>query len=353
MAYGPGMRLVLFILMSIFAFAKVEYSYSYIPKKVHPYQLFPVTVFAKGLDGKDNPQFRFEKAPRGFARATENRPLKETNGENAFFTFYFKAGTDDVRIPALTIEDSDGERVLEPLFIPLEGLNIDPSTKNYCNVMASDFRVKTSQVSNFDENSNLLYLTIEAHEANIEDMDIPDPSIMEQGIEKLQRHHSLVNAEYYIVIPANKKSLTFSYYDTIKRKSVPIEISTMYKSRLVAAQDVDLNPKDSSFTKLKKYTFAALSIFFLIMLLIKRDFFYLVLLVITLITLTTFFIPHRKICVRQGSPLYILPISSSTIGTRIGDDIELPVLDSYGEYYKIQYRPGVIGWIKDSDVCKD
>ena len=185
----------------------------------------------------------------------------------------------------------------------------------------------------------------------MEDIHIPD--IQEQGIEKHKREFSKDYLEYYFVIPANTKKIHFTYFNSIKEQLEPVTISTAYKLKTTASQEVDLNPKDSGFRKLKKYLLIALVILFLVMLIIKKDKFYLILFIITLFLLVRFFMPHSKICVSEGAKLYILPIEQSTVGTIIDERKELPILYKYGHYYKIEYSPGVIGWIKDSDVCKN
>jgi len=77
------------------------------------------------------------------------------------------------------------------------------------------------------------------------------------------------------------------------------------------------------------------------------------LLTLTLVVLVTFFIPLKKVCVRQGSPLYILPIAHSTVGTRIEAKSRLPVLYEYKDYLKVEYHHGITGWIKHEDLGQD
>lgn len=91
--------------------------------------------------------------------------------------------------------------------------------------------------------------------------------------------------------------------------------------------------------------------FFFIMFLLKRDFFYLVFSAISLITLLTLYIPHKKICVKQGASLYILPTQTSTISTKIDHDLDTMLLGEREEFKKVEYKEGVIGWIKNEDIC--
>ncbi|WP_456431155.1 hypothetical protein [Nitratifractor sp.] len=324
---------------------QTSYRYSYLPKSVYLHQVFPVTVL--GTDAKDShPSFRFD--PSSAIRPLASRPLTIINGNDGFYTFYFKAERSDFSLPTLWIQDDRASYRLEGRKIPVRPLHAEPEQR-FCGVIASDFTVKNSQVSTFDDTNNLIYLNLVAHEANLEDMHIP--GVVEDGIEKFHRNGALASAEYYFVIPANVPEITFSYFDTIKQRFVPVTVSTNYRYKPVAAQ-VDLNPKDSSFTKLKKYGVGALAIFLLLMFLIYRDWFYLFFFILAVALLVTFFLPLKKICVTQGAPLYILPIPDSTVGTRIPQRIEAPILHRYGHFYKIEYH-NATGWIKDEDVCKD
>ncbi|WP_457608200.1 hypothetical protein [Nitratifractor sp.] len=327
--------------------AQVQYRYSYIPKKVYLHQVFAVTILAVDAERGKPPTFRFD--PRADLHPLEKRPLKVKNGSDIFYTFYFKAERNPLRLPDLWIQDEEHTVKLPGRTIPVETLHAPPEER-FCGVIASDFTVRNSQVSTFDDKNNLVYLEIEAHEANLEDMQIP--GVVEGGMEKFHRRGALASGEYYFVIPANVSEIRFSYYNAIKQQFVPLRVSTSYESKNTAAQ-VDLNPKDSSFTKLKKYTFAALSIFFLLMFISSRDLFYLILFVVTVVTLVTFFMPLKKICVQEGAPLYILPIPNSTVGMRIDRQIRVPELKIYGDYSKIEYQHGITGWIRHEDLCKD
>ncbi len=95
------------------------------------------------------------------------------------------------------------------------------------------------------------------------------------GIESLKRDNAKVEAEFYVVLPVEEKVLKFTYFNTIKKQYVFLEVPVVVADASVTTQS-DLNPKEDSFEKLKKYTFMFLVGFFLIMSLLKRDFFYLV-----------------------------------------------------------------------------
>ncbi|PHS32919.1 MAG: hypothetical protein COA92_06120 [Sulfurovum sp.] len=335
---------VLVLTFTSYLSAQSEYEYSYMPKKVYENQLFPVTVV--GVDSSDeNPTLVFDSSSP--TQPLFEIPLQVKNGNDTFYTYYFKAGKSDVRIPILFISSDTHELSLDKHYISLATLK---PQKDFSGVLAADMKIKNYQVSNFDESSHMVTLSIEAYEANIEDMSLKN--INEYGIEDIKRDNAKVIAEFYAVLPRDQKELTFTYFNTIKQRYIPISVSVEVANASVTTQS-DLNPKVDAFKRLKRYTLITFAIFFLLMFIWKRDFLYLVLGVISIITLLTFYIPHKKICVKQGAPLYIIPTTISTIGTRIEKELDTMLLAEHGEYKKVEYKKGIIGWIKNEDLCDD
>jgi len=325
--------------------AQSEFKYSYMPKNVYENQLFAVTVFASGEAVKSKPQFTFDSSSN--TQPLFKKPLIVQNGSDSFYTFYFKASNVDIRIPRLFISTEDNQNSLEPKTILIKTLK---QREDFCHVLAADMQIKNSQVSNYDEKSHIVTLSIEAFEANLEDMKLNN--VQESGIDNLKRDNAKVEAEFYVVLPGEDKLLKFTYFNTIKKQYVFLEVPVVVADASVTTQS-DLNPKEDSFEKLKKYTFITLVTFFLIMFLLKRDFFYLVFAVISLITLLTFYIPHKKICVKQGASLYILPTQTSTVSTKIDQKFDTMLLGDRKGYKKVEYKEGIIGWIKNEDLCNN
>jgi len=325
--------------------ATSEYKYSYVPKKVYENQLFPVTIIGIGDTGTDTPTFTFDSSTQTHALFSE--PLIIRNGNDSFYTFYFQAATKDIRIPPLSISSPS----IEATF-PSQNIFINTLKKrdDFCNVLSADMKIKNSQISNYDEKNHIVTLSIEAFEANIEDMTLN--SVIESGVENIARHFAKVSAEFYVVVPVEKTQLKFTYFNTIKKQYVFLEVPIVLEDASVTTQS-DLNPKEDSFEKLKKYGLMTLVGFFLLMFLFKRDFFYLVFGVISFITLLTLYIPHKKICVQQGAPLYILPTATSTTSTKIDEKLDTLLLGEREGYKKVEYKEGIIGWIKNEDLCND
>jgi len=322
-----------------------KFKYSYVPKKVYENQVFPVTIICVSECSKEPPHFVFDEI-------SNVQPLLDTpsvifNGDDSFYTFYFKAGQIDIHIPKLFIEHQTNTLVLPAQTVSLGSLKL---RDDFCGVLAADMKIQGSQVSNYDETNHLVTLSVEAYEANLEDMYLN--KVLESGVEHLKRENSKVMSEFYFVVSDKQKKIKFTYYNTIKNQYVYLQVPIELVTTTLTTQ-TELNPTEDSFELLKKYTLMTLTAFFFLMFLFKRDFFYLVLGTISLITLLTFYIPHKKICIKQGAPLFILPTETSTISTKIDEELNTVLLGEHNMYKKIEYKKGIIGWIKDEDICKN
>jgi hypothetical protein len=319
--------------------------YSYLPKKVYKNQVFPVTIIDTRQD-KEPLHYRFDLS-RGGIRLILVKPLVIRNGSDNFYTFYYKAVGNEVVIPRIAAESKHFRTVLNKHVIPV--VELDPP-KTFCGVLAADMHIRNHQVSHYDEKNYLVTLSVEAYEANLEDMYLT--GVEEYGVEALKRHGAKVGGEFYVVVPVTTKVLNFSYYNTIKEQYVPFSVSVSLQDSTVVTQS-DLNPKEDSFEKLKRYTFIVLVGFFFLMFFLYRDIFYLILGTVSLITLLTFYIPKEKVCIKQGAPLYILPTENSTVSTKVAERMKTVLLGERLNYKKIEYKNGMIGWVKDEDLCKN
>jgi hypothetical protein len=332
--------LVIFFLLPINLFSE-DIEYSYVPKKVYEKQVFPISFLSTNRP-KDGISFGFV----GKSPILRNAVVIK-NGNKTFYTFYFKTTKTPFEIPYIIININGKEKRLEGISIPVEPL---PRRDNFSGVIASGLKIKSYQASIYDESSNLIAISIEAHDANLEDIYVPDA--LKDGIEKIKRTGSKIDGNYYIVLPAKQNRLIFSYFDTIKNSFIDKEIPISIDDGSVAAQ-TDLNPKDDSFELLKKYILMGMVILFLLFFIWKKDFFYLIIALVASVVLLTFYTPLSKICVNAGSPLYIIPTYNSTISGYIDRQTTTIELFKRGEYHKIEYKKGVIGWVKDEDICKN
>jgi len=121
----------------------------------------------------------------------------------------------------------------------------------------------------------------------------------------------------------------------------------------VAATGQDLKSKSDKFEELKRGITISITIIFAILFIWKRDIFYLMVALLSSILLIILYIPLSNICVKPNSPIYIIPTFNSTIGGYTEHRVTTVELAKRGDYHKIEYKKGIIGWIKDEDICKD
>ena len=331
---------LLSLLLSSVTLVAGNINYSYVPKKVYEKQVFPIS-FLTNIRDSNEIRFYFY----GDKRPVLDEPVIIKNGSKVFYTFYFKTTGKLFSIPKVTVTLNGMQETLSGIQIPVKKL---PKSKNFSGIIASGLKIKNHQVSVYDERSNLIAISLEAHDANLEDVYIP--SALKDGTENAKRDGSKMEINYYIVLPADDARLTFTYFDTIKETFVEKSIPIILQDGSVAAQ-TDLNPKDDSFETLKKYTLIGLSVLFVFLFLWKQDFFYLVMAVISSAVLLTFYTPLATVCVKEGSPLYIVPTSNSTTSIHIDKRYKTTKLAERNEFVKIEYINGTIGWIKSEDLC--
>lgn len=332
-----------FLFMFITALFAGDVEYSYVPKKVYEKQVFPISFLTTDSVDKNTIIFDF----KGNKKPILEEPVIINNGSKTFYTFYFKTTNKRFSIPAVAVTIDSKEKVLGEINIPVEKL---PKHETFSGVIASGLKIKNHQVSIYDEKTNLIAISLEAHDANLEDIFIPNA--LKDGTENAKREGSKMTINYYIVLPTEQKKLDFSYFDTIKETFVEKSIPIVMQDGSVAAQ-TDLNPKDDSFERLKKYTLLGLIILFVLLFLWKRDFFYLVMAVVAAAILLTFYTPLATVCIKEGSPLYIVPTSNSTTSIHIDRKYKTTKLGQRNEFIKIEYKNGTVGWVKNEDLCQN
>ena len=328
--------------------AQAPYNYSYIPKTVYQKQIFPVTIYAKKYNPKEEISFEFD--PLSPLHPISATPTIIQNQNEAFFTFYFKVNKDtrEVKIPTLTIWTNTFSFILPEQTIKVRYLDASKHI-DFAGVIASDMRVDNVTVEPYDSEYILGTLFLSAKEANLEDFHIPN--VIDDGVEKIQRNGANVKAKYYFIIKNRVRYIAFSYFNTIKKEFITQKINlSHYKNKIVQK---DFNPKELTFDKLKKYIAYGLGIFFILMFALTREKLYFALFFLIALFLLYSYFAKKSICIKEGASLYILPTTHSTIFTRVDKQIHRTVTQHYKNFYKINLKGDITGWIKDEDVCKN
>lgn len=346
-SYSFWLKGILFFLLSKVVFASAPYSYSYTPKYLFKNQLFPVTVLVKHYNPKDPPRFEYDIV--NVVQPINIEPIQVINRDEAFYTFYFKTPNkgESLELPPLSIWNLQQTYMLHSITIKIKEFT-HVNTHTFCNVLASNLRINHTKIDTFDSNNSLVTLNVEATEANLEDMHIPNS--VDDGIENLTRDGAKAMANYYFIVPSNKKKIAFTYYNLIKNSFSKIKIDL--QSNIYQQHTNNLSPKELNFDAIKKYTLIIATVIFFLLAYTTRDYLYILLFVILFAMVIYFYMPNKSICVQEGTSLYILPTNNSSISTQLNQNYTTEVLTRYRQFYKIDYN-GVKGWIKNENLCKN
>ncbi len=328
--------------------SNTPYSYSYIPKVVFKNQVFPVTIYAKYFNPNQKLNFEFDSL--SLMQPITTKPVIIKNQNEAFFTFYFKVKKDKkiVEIPSITISSDEFAYILNQYQIRVKSLKVDEII-DFSNLISSSFRINNIKIKPYDSKYIITYLNINAKEANLEDFHIPN--VIDDGIEEIKRDGANVYAKYYFIVNNNVKNISFTYYDTIKKRFIKKNLNiNLYKQRVITNR---ANPKELTFEKLKQYIFYILIFIFVIMFIITKDKFYLFFIIILISIFLYILLNKKEICIKEGASLYILPTNNSSIFNKITKTIYTKEIKKYGDFYKIKLKNGTTGWIKNEDICKN
>ncbi len=343
------LKVILLILLATIIEAKnAPYSYSYMPKTVYKNQIFPVTILVKHYDSSDPLHFDYDIVSP--IQPIDPKPLKLINKSEAFFTLYFKADTQEKEliIPQLSIWNLNYTYMLQAKKIKVLDISTN-AIDNFSGVIASNLRVNSIKVDPYDVKNSLVTLTLEANEANLEDIKLPD--VVDDGIESIDRKGSKVTLRYYFIAPSKKKSIELVYYNLIKNSFELKDISLV--DRVGFTENIKLAPKDLSFEKIKKYIFIVTTLIFMILLIVTKDILYLIISILLISFLIYSYYPKGSVCIEEGASIYILPTQNSNISMQTDMQTNSKIIKRYNNFTKIEYKNKISGWIKDEDICKD
>ncbi len=338
---------IILLITSLYA-TNTPYSYSYIPKFVYKNQVFPVTILAKHYNPNDPLHFEYDIVSP--LQPLNPKPTQLINKDGAFFTFYFKADTQEksLTLPQLSIWNLSYTYMLHPQKIEIKDLD-NIITDDFSNIIASNLRVNSIKVDPYDENNSLVTLKLEANEANLEDIRLPN--VTDDGTEDIKRDGSKVTGKYYFIIPSSKKYINLTYYNLIKNRMETKKISLINKRGY--ADRIELKPKDLDFEKIKRYILIGLTLLFIILLILTKDKLYLFISIVLISLLIYVYYPKKTICIQEGASLYILPTQNSNISKILDKQIDVTVKRRYKNFSKIEYKNSISGWVKDEDLCKN
>ncbi|WP_187648518.1 hypothetical protein [Nitrosophilus labii] len=327
-------------------------SYHDLPKKIFVNQIFPVTIkIIVTEEVYKNLSYNFENT-EGIIPISSDIPERQ-EGIYIYKTFYFKALTQNIRLPDITVYLlKDNYSPLIKDILPgksIKAIKLNPP-KDFCNVLANSLEMKNFQAIQYDKDQNLIVINIEANLSNLEDFHLD--FAVKEGIEEIYQNFPLTSITYFAIVPSYLKNFKFSFFNLSKNKFEHISREIEVKDETVSTQS-DIRPSESSHKTIKIIIFLSISTFFLIIALFKKSFFYLFIAFIFGGYGAYLSIPLKTVCVKENSKVSLLPTKNSTVFFITDYNFKTKRLNHTNGYTKIELPNGKIGWVKDEDLCEN
>ncbi len=271
-------------------------SYEAYPNRVFTGQKFDVKLQAIIL----RPETSYDKILTTFA-AQENINIltqdinwtKQKDGKYTTIVSY-KAYDKQFVLPKITVALLEDDSVID--FISIDSPNIKYqkiaiNQKLFSNIIAKDLKIHTVKTKQYTNNILHTTLHIEGLNSNLEDIKLAE--FEDQGINSLTQEYPNQSLYYYVMIPSHQKQINFTYYNTVEKDFIKVQIPVILDEELVSTQ-TELNPYNSSMLIYKQAFSGGLLLLFILLYLITKHNKYLVLITICIVVLAYLFIPNKK-----------------------------------------------------------
>lgn len=264
---------------------------------------------------------------------------------------WFEANATDAVIKSINVvANRNGEYFQKASIKPkLPKITKVESRPNYAHIVADELIVKNHKTSKFDDSSNIMTIELSSKNANLVSMWVDDPSITRQGFNPSKGNYRNQSGFYFVVFDNNKTKFDFSYFNAQTKQFENFSLGVKLEFDDLSTQ-VDLNPQNDPFSGYKKATIFLGVLILLFMYVASRN--------STPLIFACFLIainiynqdPHHMGIVENKTKVKILPIKDSTIFYITQKDEEVEVFSKQGEYYKVFFDGGKIGWVNKDNI---
>ncbi|MDF1881570.1 hypothetical protein JHD50_09690 [Sulfurimonas sp. MAG313] len=332
--------------------AKLLYqSYFNPPEKLFKGQIFTITIKALSAQKDyESMNYSFSKA-RGIKRLNKD---KEHHIQEPYFydTFYFQVIGSSVRTPdvktSLVFSDLTDTRY-ETLFgKSIQTVRLNPE-KDFSKVLADKLNILDYKTSQYDNQHNIVVFSAEATMANLNDFSLHIAN--KEGIDSYEENMPYSNFTYYAVVSKQLNELKFSYFNLKTRHFKDVVIPIIVSNDRVSTQ-TDLAPTQNTHAFKKMLLAGAVSIFGLLLFILRRNKFYLIIFILPLFFIAKLAVPIKHVCIKEDSNIYLLPMKGGTIFERVPFRFSTEELGSVEGFKKIRMQNKQIGWVKNENICK-
>ncbi|ORI04038.1 SH3 domain-containing protein [Campylobacter concisus] len=325
-----------------------------VPKNVVIGEIFSVEIVA---DTQNDFEFEFEtQLDETNIKWLNKKNFQWVKSEDNKYvgTFYLEATSIDAKTLKVGLDlKRNGENYQSSsinIFLPkLKELRSD---ENYNHIVADNLEVKKFKTTKFDDINNIMVVEIYGNNVDLSAFNIENKTILKQGVDTINGDFNSQSAYYFAVFKPNKKSLDFNYYNLKKAKFESFSLPVSVEDDDVSTQ-IGLNPKQSEFSTYKDVTIYSCVVIFLLLAIWRRrlSYFFVAAVFIALGIYT--YNPFGKAVLKPDISVSILPTKNSTIFYTSRKNENVEILDTKGDYSKILFADGKIGWVKKDNLVKN
>lgn len=332
---------------------KVLYlSFDEAPSSVLKGSIFKVTLkVLPSIKNLKDIEYEFSNATN--IKALTPKPQRKSDYKYIYDTFYFAATSSNARLPDITAipidKDNKEHKESTLLGINMEVIPLNPK-KDFSNIVADSFDLVEYKTTNFDNENNIVVFVASAKGCDIASIKLG--GVAKQGIESISESPLDSRITYYAVINKNLETFTFSYFNIVKNKFIDVNIPIVVNDDSVTTQS-DLKPVDQSHQKIKFFVALIAAIFAIIMVIIKKNYKYLIIMVIPIGYILLTESPTKEVCIKANSNIYLLPMNNGTVFEKTDKAYNLQKEGERKGWVKIQLENQKIGWVRDEDLCSN
>ena len=325
-----------------------------VPKSVVIGEIFSIEVTA---DTQNDLEFSFEtQLDETNIKWLNKKNFQWVKGdENKYVgTFYLEATSIDAKTLRVSLNlKRNGENYQNSninIFLPkLKELRSD---ENYNHIVADNLEVKKFKTTKFDDINNIMVVEIYGNNVDLSAFNIENKTILKQGVDTINGDFNSQSAYYFAVFKPNKKTLDFNYYNLKKAKFESFSLPVSVEEDEVSTQ-IGLNPKQSEFSTYKDITIYSCVVIFILLAIWRRKFSYFFVAAVFVALGIYTYNPFGKAVLKPDVSVTILPTKNSTIFYTSRKNENVEILDKKGDYSKILFQDGKIGWVKKDDLVKN
>jgi len=341
--------LTLLFVSSAFASKVLYVQYEEIPKRVIKGEIIPITL--KTLSVVKNFQdIKYKFLHQNGVRVLDRVPNRTLQGKFYYDTFHMLITKSQASLPDIEVSLVPQNLNYPSSFVKGEKLNVitlNPP-KDFSNILADELILKEYKTTSYDTTHNIVVFVLEAKNSNL--AAIHFNNVTKQGIESISKDYNKPKVTYYVVIDKNLDFFKFSYFNLLENKYEQLRIPIVVIDDSVTTQS-DLKPRNQSHDRIKMYIASGVAAFGLLLLLLRRKLLYLLLVLIPMAYIAYLNMPQQQVCIKEGSNIYLLPVSNGTVFETTQEQQEFTKEGSVHNFIKVRLQNDKIGWVKNEDTC--